>query len=126
MDEKFDAQTSGNIKISEEVIAIIAGISTQEVDGVAYMGSGGVAWTELLSKKSGSKGVKVELSEDSVKIDIHITVKFGVKIQDVCSSVQNHVATSVETMAGLKEITVNVFVDGVDVPAKTESELSDE
>ena len=112
------------IKISNDVVAVIAGVAVSEVPGVASM-SGGFAGgiTEVLSgKKNLSKGIKVDADEKELKIDVNIIVEYGSRIPDVAFEIQNRVKKSVENMTGLKVAEVNVHVQGV----KTEKEESEE
>ena len=106
----------GKIRISEEVISVISAIAAKEVEGLASMG-GTILENigEIIAKKSHGKGVKVEFNEEGLTIDVHITVKFGVKIREVSLAIQEHVKNAVETMAGLNVLTVNVFVDAVEL-----------
>ena len=105
----------GNIKISADVVATIAGIATGEVEGVAGMSSsiaGGIA--EIFgAKKNPSKGVKVDIKESSTVIDLHIIVDYGIRIPEIAWEIQENVKNDVETMTGLKVEKVNVHVDGV-------------
>ena len=117
------------IQIADEVVAIIAGKAVSEVDGVAGM-AGGFAGgiTEVLSgKKNLSKGIKVDITEKEAKIDVNIIVEYGVRIPDVAFEIQNRVKKAVETMAGLKVLSVNVHVQGVNtVEQKTEQPTQNE
>ena len=111
---------SDGIKISNDVVAVIAGVAVSEVPGVASM-AGGFAGgiSEVLSgKKNLSKGIKVDTDEKEVKIDVNIIVEYGSRIPDVAFEIQNRVKKSVENMTGLKVAEVNVHVQGV----KTERE----
>ena len=109
----------GNIKISEEVVAIISGMSASEVKGVAGMSNtfaGGIA--ELLGKKNLAKGIKVVLGENTATIGISLVVEYGCKIPDVAWEVQEKVKKAVETMTGLEVLGVNIFVDGLIIPSE--------
>ncbi len=104
----------GNIKISEEVVGIIAGIAATEVEGVAGM-SGGIVGgiAEILGRKNLAKGVKINLNDDEVVVDIFVIVQFGVRIPDIAFKIQDQVKKSVEQMTGLKVTEANVHVQGV-------------
>jgi len=106
----------GSIKVSDEVVAIIAGIAATEVPGVAGM-SGGIAGgiAEMLGRKNLSKGVKVEVGEKEAAIDLYIIAEYGCRIPDVAWEIQERVKKSVETMTGLKVIEVNIHVQGVNI-----------
>ncbi|MBQ7974753.1 MAG: Asp23/Gls24 family envelope stress response protein [Clostridia bacterium] len=107
--------TSGNIKISNDVVAAIAGISAEEVKGVAHMYtslSGAIA-EKLGSKKNQSKGVKVVIGEQGIAVDLIIVAQYGVRLRDVSEAVQRNVRENVETMTGMNVTEVNVRVEGV-------------
>ncbi len=111
----IESQDNNSIKISDDVVAVIAGVAVSEVPGVSGM-AGGFAGgiTEVLSgKKNLSKGIKVEVGEKETKIDVNIIVEYGTRIPDVAFEIQNRVKKAVETMTGLKVIEVNVHVQGV-------------
>ena len=79
--------------------------------------SGGFAGgiTEVLSgKKNMAKGIKVDKTENTAKIDVNIIVEYGSRIPDVAFEIQNRVKKSVESMTGFKVEEVNVHVQGVD------------
>lgn len=108
-------ESNTNIKISDDVVSVIAGVAVSEVPGVAQM-SGGFAGgiSEVLSgKKNLAKGIKVETGEKETKIDVNIIVEYGVRIPDVAFEIQNKVKKTVENMTGLKVVEVNVHIQGV-------------
>ena len=108
-------ESNTNIRIADDVIAVIAGVAVAEVPGVAEM-SGGFAGgiSEVLSgKKNLSKGIKVDSGEKETKIDVNIIVEYGTRIPDVAFEIQNRVKKAVENMTGLKVVEVNVHIQGV-------------
>lgn len=112
------------IKIADDVVAVIAGVAVAEVSGVSEM-AGGFAGgiTEVLSgKKNLAKGIKVEVGEKDTKIDVNIIVEYGVRIPDVAFEIQNRVKKAVETMTGLTVVEVNVHVQGVNTDAREQVE----
>lgn len=118
--------TENGIEISNDVIAVIAGVAVSEVQGVASM-SGGFAGgiTEVLSgKKNMAKGIKVDKTENTAKIDVNIIVEYGSRIPDVAFEIQNRVKKSVESMTGFKVEEVNVHVQGVDTNVKKEEKVN--
>lgn len=103
-----------SLKISDDVVAVIAGIAATEVEGVAGM-SGGIVGdiTEILGRKNLSKGVKVEVGERDVSIDLFMVVKYGARIPEVAQQVQERVKEAVENMTGLNVVEVNIHVQGI-------------
>lgn len=119
MDENLNKEVElGIVKISDEVVEVIAGLAASEIDGIEGMSTtlvGGI--TQILSgKKNLSKGIKVTVEEDKATIDIHVVVKYGIKIPEVASKVQENVIKFVESMTGLKVSAVNVFIQNVVLP----------
>lgn len=117
----------GNVKISEEVVAIIAGVAAMDVPGVAGM-SGGIAGgiAEILGRKNLSKGVKVEVGEREAAIDLYIIVEYGCRIPDVSWDIQEKVKNAVETMTGLDVIEINIHVQGVNIDKENKKEQIEE
>lgn len=104
----------GDIQIADEVIAIIAGLAATEVEGVAKMY--GNITNELVSKlgmKNLSKGVKVLVTPDDVKVDLSLELKYGYSVLDVSKKVQDKVKQAIETMTGLDVSEVRVRIAGV-------------
>ena len=132
LEEEIKTENEG-IQISNDVVAVIAGVAVSEVPGVAGM-SGGFAGgiSEVLSgKKNLAKGIKVDISEKNAKIDVNIIVEYGSRIPDVAFEIQNRVKKAVENMTGLNVEEVNVHVQGVNTDAvleenKTNQENSEE
>ncbi|MFY9285994.1 MAG: Asp23/Gls24 family envelope stress response protein [Tissierellaceae bacterium] len=110
----------GNVKIADDVVAIIASVASTEIPGVVGM-SGGLTggFSEMLGKKNLSKGVKVELIENEAIIDVFIIVEYGKNIGDIGKKVQANVKNSVETMTELKVREINVNIQGVSIPKET-------
>lgn len=110
----YEKTDLGNIQIAPEVIEIIAGLATVEVEGVAGM-SGGFAsgMAELLGRKNLSKGVKVEVGQREAAIDVSIIIEYGQRIPVVASEVQRNVKQAIESMTGLDVVEVNVHIHGV-------------
>lgn len=113
----------GVVKISEEVVSIIAGLAAIEIKGVAGM-SGGLAGgiAEILGKKNLSKGVKVSVGEKEAAVDLFIIVDYGVRIPDVAFQIQENVKKAIETMTGLSVIEVNIHVQGVEMGKEPKEE----
>lgn len=116
---------NSNIKIADDVIAVIAGAAASEVPGVSSM-AGGFAGgiSEVFSgKKNFAKGIKVEAGEKETRIDVNIIVEYGVRIPDVAFEIQNRVKKAVEGMTGLKVVDVNVHVQGVNTDVNNIEEV---
>ena len=125
--EVQSAETENTIKIANDVVATIAGIAASEIEGVVGMSGGIVGGIgQMLGRKQLTKGVKVEIKEDSAFIDISIIVEYGSKIPDIAKQIQDNVKESVVTMTGLKIGAVNVHVQGVAFPQPEEEPVVDE
>lgn len=105
---------SGLIRISDDVVATIAGLASLETPGVAAM-SGGISegLAKRLSGRNVQKGVSVEVGQLEAAIDLRIVVHYGIDIPTVCRSIQVNVREAVENMTGLRVVEVNVKVEGV-------------
>lgn len=113
----------GSISYANEVIAIIAGMAANEVDGVART-SNPKAIADLLGLgnrgKPMTRGVKVEVGVEEASVELMLTVEYGKPIQKVCTEVQESVRKSIETMTGLHVLKVDVHVMGVSFERETQ------
>ena len=129
VNEEITISSDNNeIKIADDVVAVIAGVAVSEVPGVAEM-AGGFAGgiTEVLSgKKNLAKGIKVDVEGTRAKIDVNIIVEYGSRIPDVAFEIQNRVKKAVENMTGLNVEEVNVHVQGVNTDSAKEENKQEE
>ena len=126
-EKEFNEKEENQIKISNDTIATYAGIAVSEVNGVYGMTGTFAGITEAISgKKNFAKGIKVDVDEQKVKIDVNIIVEYGARIPDVAFDIQTRVKKSVETMTGLKVLEVNVNVQGVHAINEKDEEESRE
>lgn len=101
----------GQVKISDDVVIIIAGIATSGVKGVSTTRTGvAEGISNLFSKNNYSKGIKVEINENTVVLDIFINVEYGYKLSEVAREVQAAVKKEIETMTDMQVAAVNVHV----------------
>ena len=106
----------GEVKIADEVVAIIAALAATEVDGVASMA--GNITNEVIGKlgiKNLSKGVKVDVLEGVVTVSLALNLKYDYSIMEVTKKVQEKVKNAVENMTGLEVADVNIKVAGVEM-----------
>lgn len=104
----------GKIEIAPEVIEVIAGIAASEVEGVAQMrGNFATGVAERLGKKNHGKGVKVELSEEGIKVDVYCSMNFGVAIPTVAQKIQDNIRQALINMTALDPSEVNIHIVGI-------------
>ena len=111
--------SKGEIKIADEVVAIIAALAATEVEGVASMA--GNITNELIGKlgmKNLSKGVKVDVLEGIVTVSLALNLKYNYSIVEVSARVQEKVKNEIEKMTGLEEADVNIKLAGVEMESQ--------
>jgi len=112
--EEQDQDSFGEVIIADEVISIIAGIAATEVDGVDSMDGG---WSGQFVSKLGIKdlarGVKVQIKDGEVKVDLSLNMEYGYAIPEVSKAVQDKVSASINNMTGLVVSEVNIRISGV-------------
>ena len=104
----------GTVQISDEVVAVIAGLAATEVEGVSAMA--GNVTNELMSRvgvKNLAKGVRVEILGQRVKVSLSLMMHYGYNIPTTCGKVQEKVKSTIENMTGLDVTDVNVRIAGV-------------
>ena len=107
----------GEVKIADEVIAIIAGLAASEVKGVASMA--GNATRDLIEKlgvKSLTKGVKLQVEDQEVNVAMNVNLKYGFSVPETSKEIQDKVKTAIETMTGLSVTGVNIKIVNVVMP----------
>lgn len=111
-----DDENIGEVQIADDVVAMIASLAATEVEGVSAMA--GNITNELMSKvgmKSLTKGVKVEVTEQSVRVDLAVTMEYGYNIPATCQKVQTKVKNAIENMTGLTCSDVNIRIAGINM-----------
>lgn len=112
----------GRISIAEDVIASIARIAAEKVDGIAHSsGSGSGGLMSIFSGEDVAPNIKTELSNEQVRLELRISVEYGYPVHEVAQGVQQNVQRDIEQLAGVTVAHVDVFVKKV-VPPHTHSE----
>lgn len=117
MEERTNNQKIGTVKIADDVVAMIAGIASTEIDGVTAMV--GNITNELMSKmgiKQLTKGVKVDIYGKEVKVDLAVNMEYGYNVISTGKKVQERVKNSIENMTGLEVRNVNVRIVAIHMP----------
>lgn len=110
----YDSENLGEVQISDDVLAVISAMAAMEVDGVVAMA--GNITSELISKlgmKKLSKGVHVDVADNSVMIDLSIIMRMNENIIDISKKVQEKVKSTVENMTSMEVANVNVNISSV-------------
>ena len=111
----------GKVEIAPEVIEVIAGIAASEIEGVASMrGNFAAGVAERLGKKNHGKGVKVDLTDDGIIIEVYCVMIFGVSIPTVAQKIQDNIRQALLNMTALEVNEVNIHVVGVQFETKTQ------
>lgn len=121
-----DNTALGKVEIAPEVIEVIAGIAATEVDGVyAMRGNFATGVVERFGKKAHNKGIKVELLDDGVSIDVYVILNFGVSIPQVAQQLQTNIIQTLTNMTALELKEVNVHVVGVQMNGREDAEAQE-
>ena len=128
LEMSHDENGLGKVEIAPEVIEVIASIAASEVEGVSQMrGSFAAGVVERLGKKNHGKGVKVELTEEGIKVEVYCVMKFGVSIPVVAQKIQDNIRQTLLNMTALDASEVNIHVVGIQFEnQKTETEVEQE
>ncbi len=106
------SEEHGDVYISEEVLEMIAGAATLEVEGVSGLAGGSVS-DQILGRKKLSKGISILWESDNITIDVAIQISYGSIIPEVAKKVQEAIIANVEATSGMQVTAVNVRVGGV-------------
>lgn len=108
----------GQVTITNEVVATIAGGAAMECYGIVGMASksqirDGLA--EILRKENYSRGIVIRQEDDHLHVDMYIIVSYGTKISEVAHNVQSKVKYTLNQTLGLEVDSINVYIQGVRV-----------
>ena len=115
-DVKLNENQDGTVSFATEVIATIAGLAANEVDGVTSMVSPASGLADMFSRKNNrnlTKGVRIDLEGSQVTVDVTIVVDYGSPVPDVARNIQENVKKAIETMSGLDVKKVDVHVTDI-------------
>lgn len=104
---------TGNVKISEDVVASIVTIAANEVEGVMVAPASALDFAERWGKKGMGRGVRVTFEEKAMIVDLCVQMAYGIKIPQTALKIQQKVKMAVESMTGLTVRRINVTVSGV-------------
>ncbi len=109
-------ENSGNVYLAEDVVAMIAGLAAiRDVEGVTAVGDSTKKSLASQNVKKAARGVKVEINEDIVKVDLSLAISYGYNIPETCRKVQMKVQSNIENMTGLKVAGVNLRIAGLNM-----------
>lgn len=118
-----EKHTEDSIRISPEVIAVVAGIAVEEAEGVAGMSGGivdGIA--QRLGRKDFGKGIRVSLEEEKVLLDLNVVIEYGAPLLETAEKLKQNVRSTVEEVTGLTVAAVNINVTAINMPKKKAGE----
>ena len=107
-----DNEQVGQVKIADEVVAIIAGLAANEVNGVSCIGSSMVG---KKNKRNFSKGIQIDIADNEVICDVDVYINYGVIIPDISFQIQQKVKVAIENMTDLTVKEVNIHILGIQV-----------
>ncbi|AIF43471.1 Asp23/Gls24 family envelope stress response protein [Virgibacillus sp. SK37] len=117
----------GKVEIAPEVIEVIAGIAAAEVDGLyAMRGNFATGVVERFGKKAHSKGVKVELTENGVLIDLFVILNYGISIPQTAQKLQTNIRQTLKNMTALEIDEINVHVVGIQMETRESEEQKED
>ncbi len=127
IDEQNMFDDNDNMMITDEAIAVMAGVAASEVKGVSGMSggfAGGIA--EVFGRRNLSKGVKVVTKNDSTTVDLYVIVKYGHRIPDLAYEIQENVKSTIESLSGITVDAVNIHIQGIDYSEDSEIKIESE
>ena len=104
----------GVTRVANDVVAWIAALTALQVEGVhAMYRPSGPSIDRILRRRVAHRGVRVELRDDGLRIDLWIVMEAGADLATVGVRVQRSVGEAIRRMLGLPLEAVNVFISEV-------------
>lgn len=118
-----DDTSLGKVEIAPEVIEVMTGIAASEVEGLSSMrGNFASGVVERFGKKTHGKGVKVELTNDGILIDLYVVLQFSVSIPGVAQQLQTNIRQTIKNMTALEISEINIHVVGIQTESQEPTE----
>lgn len=105
-------EIKGSHFIADEVIAAIAINAAQEIDNITIVTGIAEGFVEKFGRKQ-TRGIRVEQDEEGLKLEMKIIVDYGINIPEICGKVQDIIIKQVENLTGLKVISIDINVSGI-------------
>ena len=104
----------GTVRIADEVVATIVAYAAMEVEGISSL-SGNITADEIAAAgyKKLSKAVKVEVTGETVQVNIEVILGFGYNIPSTCSQLQTRIKNAIANMTGLTASDINIRIAGI-------------
>src|SRR3954468_24481878 len=109
----------GGTRIADNVVAKVAGIAAQEVEGIQMGGGTARAVGGFLDSVTGggpTRGVRVEVGEEEAAVDLSLAVEYGRPIPQISDDVRRNIINRIENLTGLRVVEVNITVNDVLLP----------
>jgi len=104
----------GSINICQNVVAVIAAAAAVENDGVyGLYQSPGRELTTVSGKKGLSRGIRININEENISVDVYFIANLGYAVNEVGEAVQKAVKTAIEEAVGVTVSAVNIHICGV-------------
>ncbi|MCC5579365.1 Asp23/Gls24 family envelope stress response protein [Microtetraspora sp. AC03309] len=122
----------GRIKVADEVVEKVAALAALEIPGVADLGGDFERAFESVRDRIGvgskraTQGVRAQIENQQVAVDVTIVIVYGHVVMDVAAEVKVNVARSVSRMLGMRVVEVNVTVDDVRLPGEGRAEHAED
>ena len=116
---QLDDNPNGSVSFASDVVATMAGLATAEIEGVFSMYSQSSSFGNIFNRRNQNtkgnhtKGVRVDVADNKVSVDISIVVDYGTPVPTIAREIQENVKKTVETMSGLEVSHVDVHIQGV-------------
>ncbi|MGB3632666.1 MAG: Asp23/Gls24 family envelope stress response protein [Rubrobacteraceae bacterium] len=119
----------GQTSIQDGVVAKVAGIAAQEVEGIRMGGGGSQAAGSIMSSLTGgsggggqTRGVAVEVGEEEAAVDLTMTAEYGKSIPQLSEAVRRNVVNRIENLVGLSVTEVNITVSNIFFPQEEQDQ----
>jgi uncharacterized alkaline shock family protein YloU len=111
----------GRTIIDDAVVAKVAGIAARDVPGVFALGGNAArafgAIRDAIGSSALGQGVRVEVGETQVAVDLTIVVDYPTPMMEVAAAVRTAVTAAVTELVGLEVTEVNIAINDVAIPA---------
>jgi len=103
----------GNIKISEDVIAVVASKAASEIEGVHSLHRIKSKDFKIAGGYNNQFGITVVIKDNQLNINAEVIAKAGVMIAQLGRELQRSITAAIESACGIHPASVNIRIAGV-------------
>ena len=105
---------NGSLYIKNDVLAMIASICCEDIEGVTIVSGFKDGVTGILNRNFHKNGITViEDDEEGIALEVKIAIEYGLEIKKTCELLQAAILQEIKSMTGISLSNLTIRVEGL-------------